>query len=461
VGVATVDASDVWNPKQSCLHCGEQNDIAITVCAHCGKDVYSTDKMTIEVEDTTMGAILQPNGKHNGTSPNTKGSFRNLFFDDKIAEADPEAVSSTEMITPVHNEGMMDVEQLEEFLDDNVDEGRKERNNNNQLININNNNDNNNNLQHMANNGAPGNRPLFTTILVIYWLYYLVWFVGGVIVAIFQMFDMQRAIAMICLVLPSLILLVLLSRVSCLNSVNIHHVNHYQNLHEHAKTKYKLMSILITVLLMFAALLRIIWWIYCIIEYVFNTAQTNIDPDRLSMTLLCLLLNEFGIIVLINVDYLKMSYFEHNRVKQGVFGIVYDPYPCLVSLAIFLSLQLAILTYASFAYPVAECTAPLDYLMSCGLNVVYTVCVVITFSIPSIYLVYELRNAKHNNANQFEKLSKWKQYMVVIICVVLILLTLVMTMSIFGGHNNWIHLLLLPQLFGISWALLKLKKMSE
>ncbi len=38
-------------------------------------------------------------------------------------------------------------------------------------------------------------------------------------------------------------------------------------------------------------------------------------------------------VLLINIDYIKMSYFERDRVHHGILGIVEDPFPCLLSLS--------------------------------------------------------------------------------------------------------------------------------
>lgn len=286
---------------------------------------------------------------------------------------------------------MMEVEHIEEFLDDNVDEGRRDRNN-----------DNNNNQQNI--NGLPlnhhlsGNRPLFTTILVIYWLYYLCWFVMGIIFSFFSQNggnDINIGISIICMILPSLIMLILMSRISCLNSLNINNINHYQNLNENAKQKYKLMSILITILLMFGGLLRVIWWIYFIIEYPRN------DQHLLKVAFATILINEFGVILLINIDYIKMSYFEKNRLKQGVFGIVNDPYPCLVSLSILVSIQLWILTYGHFKYKSEEipCTDSLSYIV-CGLHIIYLISAMITMIIPIAFMIKKFKTSKQNNHNR-------------------------------------------------------------
>ena len=75
--------------------------------------------------------------------------------------------------------------------------------------------------------------------------------------------------------------------------------------------------------------------------------------------------------------------------------------------------------------------------------------------IMPIYMIY---------LDAFQKLSKIEQYIVIAVCVVLMLLTFIMALSIFLGFQNsytWIHLLLLPQLFGIMWALFKLRKLSQ
>eukprot|EP01084_Bolivina_argentea_P185318 319570_1 len=154
VGMAEVDASDVFNPKQTCITCGFQNDIATTTCKSCGRDLYAilNAKNQIEIEDTTNDI----NGNQHKHSK--KKSLTNMFFDKKIAKPDP---SSQEMvITPHQSEGVQEVANIEEFSQhekDIVNEGRKNRNNNN------------NNLQNI-NGGiasSAGNRPLFTTILVI------------------------------------------------------------------------------------------------------------------------------------------------------------------------------------------------------------------------------------------------------------------------------------------------------
>ena len=57
-----------------------------------------------------------------------------------------------------------------------------------------------------------------------------------------------------------------------------------------------------------------------------------------------------------------------------------------------------------------------------------------------------------------------EQYVVVTLIIVLILLSFIMALAIFAEYMNemtWIHLLLLPQLFGVMWALFKLKKLSS
>lgn len=293
----------------------------------------------------------------------------------------------------VQNEGMMEIEHIEDFLkDDNVDEGRKDRNNNN---------NNQQNIDGINNNqNLSGNRPLFTTILVIYWLYYLVWFVVGIILTFFKWIGVNEGITIICMMLPSLIMLILMSRISCLNSLNINNINHYQNLMENAKQKYKLMSILITVLLMFAALLRVIWWIYCIIEYVIYGNEDSITANRLTITLISLSINEFGTIFLINMDYLKMSYLEKNKSKQGIFGIINDPYPCLISLSILVTIQLWILSYGAFVYQSdGECDNAISSIFECGLNIVYLIAAIVTIVIPITYLIKTLRKSKQNNNN--------------------------------------------------------------
>lgn len=64
----------------------------------------------------------------------------------------------------------------------------------------------------------------------------------------------------------------------------------------------------------------------------------------------------------------------------------------------------------------------------------------------------------------FEKLNKIEQYCVIAICFMFILLTLLLAMSIFMAFNEkhtWVHLLLLPQLFGIMFGLFKLRKLSQ
>ncbi len=110
--------------------------------------------------------------------------------------AAPAPVSKEELIV-VQTEGMMEIQHIEDFMCDNIDEGRKDRNNNN---------NNNNNQQNMNGNNnnisAAGNRPLFTTILVIYWLYYLVWFVVGIVLTFFSWLGVNGAITVICMMLP-------------------------------------------------------------------------------------------------------------------------------------------------------------------------------------------------------------------------------------------------------------------
>ena len=85
VGIAHVDSSDVFNPKQVCRNCGAQNDIATTICVSCGKSVYRTDKLTIEVEDTTIGSngAGYPTGDPNENGGKSK-SLTNLLFDKKV-----------------------------------------------------------------------------------------------------------------------------------------------------------------------------------------------------------------------------------------------------------------------------------------------------------------------------------------------------------------------------------------
>eukprot|EP01084_Bolivina_argentea_P242723 407107_1 len=447
--IAAVDSSDVFNPKQTCRNCGTSNDISITICKECGKDVYGTDKTGIEIEDTS--AMLNDSNK--------RKSLGKVFFDKKIAAPAP---TSSEELVVVQNEGMMDIEHIEDFLDDDlIDEGRKDRNNNN---------NNQQNINANANN-ISGNRPLFTTILVIYWLYYLVWFVVGIILTFFSWIGVNEGITTICMMLPSLIMLVLMSRISCLNSVNINNINHFWNLPENQKQKYKLTSILITTLLLFGALLRAIWWIYCIVEYV--SSNNYVSSNRLSITLVSLLINEFGIIILINIDYLKMAYFERNRNKQGIFGIVNNPYPCLISLSILVTIQLWILSYGSLLYkPDSDiCNWWIAYIFECGLHVIYVITAIITIIIPILYAIKIYINAKNenennnnNNRNGFDKLTKIEQYVVIGILASLMLLTFIMALSIFAGFQEaytWIHLLLLPQLFGIMWALYKLRKLSQ
>ena len=313
-----------------------------------------------------------------------------------MAAADPSANASSELMIVPQTEGMMEREQLEDFLDDNVDEGRKERNRDN----------NNNNQQNInANNrNLSGNRPLFTTILVIYWLYYLVWLVVGIILTFYHWIGISEGITIVCMILPSLIMLILMSRVSCLNSLNINNINHYQNLNENAKQKYKLMSILITILLQFASLLRLIWWIYCIIQYVMEDRSIEMDTissHRLTITLISLLVNEFGTILLLNIDYLKMSYFEKNKSKQGIFGIVYDPYPCLLSLSILITVQLWILTYGSIVYLDPDCDNDMSYrfIFECGLYIIYLITATITTIIPIAYLIkkFVIKSKQNNN----------------------------------------------------------------
>ena len=84
--IATVDSSDVFNPKHACRYCGYQNDISVIICISCGKDVYGTEKLTIEVEDTTMNGAHNKikNGKHKQNDSVTKKSLSNLFSNKKV-----------------------------------------------------------------------------------------------------------------------------------------------------------------------------------------------------------------------------------------------------------------------------------------------------------------------------------------------------------------------------------------
>lgn len=78
VALAAVDSSDVFNPKQACRNCGFLNDVAITICIQCGMDVYGTDQMNLEIEDTT--SMLK--GKHKKNK--SQKSLSNVFFDKKV-----------------------------------------------------------------------------------------------------------------------------------------------------------------------------------------------------------------------------------------------------------------------------------------------------------------------------------------------------------------------------------------
>lgn len=87
--IATVDSSDVFNPKHACRNCGHQNDISVIICVSCGKDVYGTDKLTIDVDDTTMNGTHNKmkngnNGKHKHNDSSTKKSLSNLFLNKKV-----------------------------------------------------------------------------------------------------------------------------------------------------------------------------------------------------------------------------------------------------------------------------------------------------------------------------------------------------------------------------------------
>merc|ERR1712130_215165 len=114
----------------------------------------------------------------------------------------------------------------------------------------------------------------------------------------------------------------------------------------------------------------------------------QINSNRLTITLVALCLNEFGIVFLINMDYIKMSYFEKNKAKQGIFGIVNDPYPSLMSLSVSVFIQLWILTYGAFRYQPKECV---EWQFDCGLSIVYLLA---AFVVVSICIVYGLKYFK-------------------------------------------------------------------
>lgn len=78
--------------------------------------------------------------------------------------------------------------------------------------------------------------------------------------------------------------------------------------------------------------------------------------------------------------------------------------------------------------------------------------------------IYKIYICYIKKKDRFEKLTKIEQYIVIAMCIILMLLTFVMALSIFAGFQEaytWIHLLLLPQLFGVMWALFKLRKLSQ
>eukprot|EP01083_Nonionella_stella_P069629 185716_1 len=435
--IIQADTTDVFNPKQPCRNCDALNDVNVTICTKCGKDVYGTNKMTIEIEDTA--AML--NLPQESLSP--------AFFDKTIAAPDP---SSSDAIV-AQNEGMEQVPNIEDFLRDEEllkQEGRKERNNNNDFQNLHGDD---------INVDLPGTRPVFTSTLVIYWLYYLVWFVVGIILTAFEWIEVNKAITVVCMVVPSFIMLILTARISCLNSINIQNINHFENLNDIQRQKYKLMSILVTILLMFAGLLRAIWWIYCI--------NFNIDY-RFKTTLITLLVNEFGTIFLINIDYIKMSYFEPKRAKQGIFGITRNPYPCLLSLSTLVTIQLVILAYGAFLYtpPDQDCTWWVSFLFECKLNTWYVTTACVTFLIPVGYGIDQLVIWKKKNRNpneSFRKLSVLEQHIAIVACVILMIFTFILALAIFAGFQEsytWIHLLILPELFGVMYALFKLRQLS-
>ena len=388
----TVITHDVFNPKLICVHCGATNEISNIICWKCGLNVHGQADENDEEKEKSPHSTSQ---MIKGDKPRISKRISNMFSNkvhiehlnifspyctlQQIAEADP-AQPEAELVPVQHNlEGMEEIADIRDFLqDDNVDEGRRNRNNNN------------NNLQNINIDFEPfsaaNNRPLFTTIFVIYWLYYLIWFIVGIGLTFFSPFEINSIITVICMILPSLIVVVLISWISCLNTKNLANRNYMNNLSRAAKQKYKLRSVIITVVLMFGAMLRCLWWIYCIVEYVANREFIEeIDANRMIVTLITLSLNEFGVVFLINMDHIKMSYFEKNKAKQGLFGVINDPYPPLISLSALVCLQLWILTYGAFAYQPESCEEYAEIIFDCGLGVVYFASSVVVSTICIAY----------------------------------------------------------------------------
>jgi len=443
IGIAAVDASDVFNPTTRCVHCNAKNDIAETRCMNCGRDIYDKRKWTIEEEQADM---------LNAQIPKSSSSNFNLPFSTKIAEADP---NSSELIP--QNEGREAIPNIDDLVGgDCDDEGFDEPQHGRHII----------DFQNLRNLNGPNSshRPLYTVLCVTYWLYYLAWFIAGSFALCSSWPDVPSAVAVVCLLVPSFILIVVMTGISRLNSVHILDRNHVDNLGKSDQQRHKMRSIVITIALMFAMLLRAMWWIYCMMTW------SHLLSHRVVTSLIALSINEFGTVLLINIDYIKMSYFERDRVNHGILGIVEDPFPCLLSLSVLTTVQCWILAYGAVQHPPSPIDIKQDITLYavCALYVVYPLMAVITISIPiGVVLrryLSSINNDNHHMINGVAEMHNIEHCLLLTTCSILTICSFMMTFSIFAAfqeYYTWINLLLVPQLLGLLWALIKVRSLSQ
>ena len=91
LGIAAVDASDVFNPTTRCVHCDAQNDISETRCIQCGRDIYDNRKWSIEEEQADM---------LNAQMPKSSSSNFNLPFGTKVCSSTVPVPSALSLILP-------------------------------------------------------------------------------------------------------------------------------------------------------------------------------------------------------------------------------------------------------------------------------------------------------------------------------------------------------------------------